>query len=219
MNTYADDLAELIEALDLRDIIIVGHSTGGGEVTRYIGRHGTERVAGAVLLSAIPPLMLKTDANPEGTPLSAFDEIRAGTLGNRSQYFKDLALPFYGYNRPNASRIQGVIDSFWLQCMMGGIKGEYDCIAQFSESDFTEDLRRFDIPTLVAHGDDDQIVPIKAAALKTVKLVKGAQLKVYSGAPHGLATTRADEFNKDLLQFIESVPRRQAPSREGQPLH
>ncbi len=203
MDTYADDLAELIESLDLRDIVIVGHSTGGGEVTRYIGRHGTSRVSRAVLLGAIPPLMLKTDANPGGLPRSVFDEIREGTRNNRAQYFKDLALPFYGYNRTGAQVHEGVIDQFWRICMQGGIKGEYDCIAQFSETDFTEDLKRFDIPTLIAHGDDDQIVPIGAAAMLSSKMVKGSTLKVYPGAPHGLATTMPEVFNADLLAFIE----------------
>jgi non-heme chloroperoxidase len=207
MDTYADDLAELIEALDLRDVVLVGHSTGGGEVARYIGRHGTARVAKAVLLGAVAPLMLKTEANPDGLPIGVFDQIRAGTLNNRSQFFKDLAVPFYGYNRKGTKVSQGVLDAFWLQGMQGGIKGEYDCIKQFSETDFTEDLMRFDVPTLVAHGDDDQIVPIGASALRTAKIVRGATLKIYPGAPHGLATTRADEFNADLLDFIQSGSR------------
>lgn len=204
MDTYADDLAALIEALDLRDIVIVGHSTGGGEVTRYIGRHGTPRVARAVLLSAVPPLMLETDANPAGLPKSVFDEIREGMRRNRSQYFRDLAVPFYGYNRKGAQISQGNIDQFWRLGMQAGMKGAYECVAQFSETDFTEDLGRFDVPTLIAHGDDDQIVPIGAAALLSSKLVKGATLKVYPGAPHGLATTMADEFNADLLAFIQA---------------
>lgn len=204
MDTYADDLAQLIELLGLRDLVLVGHSTGGGEATRYIGRHGTGRVAKVVLLGAIPPLMLKTKANPAGLPIEAFDAIRAGTRMNRSQFFKDLALPFYGYNRKGAKVSQGVIDAFWLQAMQGGIKGEYDCIKQFSETDFTEDLKRFDIPTLIAHGDDDQIVPIAAAALLSAKIVKNATLKVYPGAPHGIATILADQFNADLLAFLEA---------------
>ena len=204
MNTYADDLAELVDKLDLKDIVLVGHSTGGGEVTRYIGRHGTSRVAKLVLLGAVPPLMLKTTANPNGLPIEVFDGLRAATLANRSQLFKDLALPFYGFNRPGAKISQGTIDSFWLQGMMGSIKGEYDCIRQFSETDFTEDLRKVDVPTLIAHGDDDQIVPIGAAANLSSKIVKGSTLKVYPGAPHGLATTRADEFNADLLTFIQA---------------
>jgi non-heme chloroperoxidase len=203
MDTYADDLAQLIETLDLKDIVLVGHSTGGGEVTRYIGRHGTSRVAKAVLLGAVPPLMLKTDANPEGLPIDVFDGIRASTFNDRSQFFMDLTMPFYGYNREGAKVSQGVRDSFWLQGMQAGIKSALDCIKQFSETDFTEDLKKFDIPTLIAHGDDDQIVPIGAAALKSSKLVKGSTLKIYPGAPHGLATTRQDEFNADLLAFIQ----------------
>jgi non-heme chloroperoxidase len=203
MDTYADDLAQLIETLDLKDIVLVGHSTGGGEVTRYIGRHGTSRVAKAVLLGAVPPLMVKTDANPEGLPIDVFDGIRASTFNDRSQFFMDLTMPFYGYNRDGAKVSQGVRDSFWLQGMQAGIKSALDCIKQFSETDFTEDLKKFDIPTLIAHGDDDQIVPIGAAALKSSKLVKGSTLKIYPGAPHGLATTRQDEFNADLLVFIQ----------------
>jgi non-heme chloroperoxidase len=202
MDDYADDLAELIEALDLRDAALVGHSTGGGEVTRYIGRHGTSRVSKAVLLSAVPPLMLKTDANPGGLPIEAFDGIRAAVVADRSQFFWDLTIPFYGYNRPGATESEGVRRSFWLQGMQAGIKGAYDCIAQFSATDFTEDLRRFDVPTLVAHGDDDQIVPIGAAALRTAEIVPGATLKVYPGLPHGLAQTHADLFNADLLAFL-----------------
>lgn len=204
MDTYADDLAELFEALDLKGAVLVGHSTGGGEVTRYIGRHGTSRLSKAVLLGAIPPLMLKTDANPEGLPLDVFDGLRKATYDNRAQFFKDLSLPFYGYNRPGATVSEGVRDSFWLQGMVAGHKSVIDCIKQFSEQDFTEDLKKFDIPTLIAHGDDDQIVPIVASALKSAKLVPGATLKIYPGAPHGLATTRQDEFNADLLAFIQS---------------
>jgi non-heme chloroperoxidase len=204
MDTYADDLAALFEALDLKDAVMVGHSTGGGEVARYIGRHGTKRVSKAVLLGAVPPLMLKTAANPGGLPLDVFDGIRAGTHADRSQFFKDLAVPFYGANRPGAKVSQGLIDSFWLQGMMGGHKGLLDCIKQFSETDFTEDLKKFDIPTLIAHGDDDQIVPIGSAALMSSKIVKNAVLKVYPGAPHGMASTHQDQFNADLLAFIKS---------------
>lgn len=203
LDTYADDLAEVIEKLDLRDLTLVGHSTGGGEVTRYIGRHGTDRVARIVLIGAIPPLMLKTKDNPTGTPLSVFDEIRENTLANRAQYFRDLAIPFYGFNRDGAQPSEGIIQSFWLQGMQAGIKGAYDCIKAFSETDLTEDLKRFDRPTLIVHGDDDQIVPIVAAALKSSKIVKDSVLKVYRGAPHGLATTMADTLNADMLQFIE----------------
>jgi len=203
MDTYADDLAALLEQLNVRDAVMVGHSTGGGEVARYIGRHGTRRVAKAVLLSAVPPLMLKTDKNPQGLPLSVFDEIRANTLKDRSQFFRDLTTPFYGYNRPGAQVSEGVRQEFWRQGMMCGIKGAYDCIKQFSETDFTEDLKKFDVPTLIAHGDDDQIVPIVAAAHISSKLVKGAQLKVYPGLSHGLAQINGDIFNKDLLAFIK----------------
>jgi non-heme chloroperoxidase len=203
MDQYADDLAELLAALDVKDIVMVGHSTGGGEVTRYLGRHGTGRVRKAVLLGAIPPLMLKTPANPGGLPKDVFDGIRKGTADDRSQFFKDLTMPFYGYNRPGAKISEGARDSFWLQGMLGGIKGIYDCIEQFSESDFTEDLKKIDIPVLVAHGDDDQIVPIGAAALESIKLLKHGTLKIYPGAPHGLATTLADQFNADLLAFIK----------------
>ncbi|MES2460580.1 MAG: alpha/beta hydrolase [Armatimonadota bacterium] len=204
MDTYADDLSTLFETLDLKNAVLVGHSTGGGEVARYIGRHGTSRLSLAVLLGAVPPLMLKTESNPGGLPLEVFDGIRSGTFNDRSQFFKDLSLPFYGYNRDGAKISDGVRDSFWLQGMQAGIKSALDCIKQFSETDFTEDLKKFDIPTLIAHGDDDQIVPIGASAMLSSKLVQGATLKIYSGGPHGLATTRQDEFNKDLLAFIES---------------
>ena len=204
MDTYADDLAELIDSLDLNDIILVGHSTGGGEVARYIGRHGTARVAKAVLLGAVPPLMLKTEANPGGTPIEVFDRIRKGTFENRSQFFRDLSMPFYGYNRPGAKVSEGLRDSFWLQGMQAGIKAALDCIRQFSETDFTEDLKRFDVPTLIAHGDDDQIVPIGASALLSAKIVKNSTLKIYPGGSHGLAQTQQEEFNADLLAFIES---------------
>ncbi len=204
MDTYADDLAQLFETLDLKDAILVGHSTGGGEVARYIGRHGTSRLAKAVLLGAVPPLMLKTETNPGGLPLEVFNGLRSATFNNRSQFFQDLAVSFYGYNREGAKVSQGTIDSFWLQGMQAGFKSVLDCIKQFSETDFTEDLKKFDVPTLIAHGDDDQIVPIGAAALLSSKLVKDATLKVYPGAPHGLATIRQDEFNADLLAFIEA---------------
>lgn len=204
MDTYADDLAELTEALKLEKAIHVGHSTGGGEVVRYIGRHGTKRVAKAVLIGAVPPLMLKTPANPEGTPIEAFDQIRAGVVADRSQFFKDLTLPFYGYNRPGAKISEGVRESFWLQGMMAGFPASYFCIKAFSETDLTEDLKKIDVPTLILHGDDDQIVPIQASALKSVKLVKNAQLKIYKEAPHGMCTTHKDKVNADLLEFIQS---------------
>jgi non-heme chloroperoxidase len=202
MNTYADDLAQLIEALDLKNAILVGHSTGGGEVARYIGRHGTKRLSKAVLLSAIPPLMLKTPQNPAGLPRDVFDSLRAGVFHDRAQFFRDIALPFYGFNRPGARISQGLVDSFWLQSMQASIKAAFDDIKQFSETDFTEDLKKFDIPTLIAHGDDDQIVPIGAAALLSSKLVRGSTLKIYKGAPHGLAQSQMEAFNADLLAFI-----------------
>lgn len=217
MDTYADDLADLLETLDLRGVVLVGHSTGGGEVTRYIGRHGTGRIARVVLLGAVPPLMLKTLSNPDGLPMQVFDEIRAGVRTNRSQYFKDLAMAFYGYNREGAEVSQGAIDSFWLQGMLAGIKGAYDCIAAFSETDFTDDLGKFDVPTLIVHGDDDQIVPIGASALRSSKIVKDATLKIYTGAPHGLATTMQDEFNRDLIRFIR--PEAARPSDEQPTVH
>lgn len=202
MDQYADDLAELINELDLRDAILVGHSTGGGEVTRYVGRHGTGRVGKLALIGAVPPLMLKTEANSGGLPLAVFDAIRKGTYDNRSQFFRDLTLPFYGYNREGAQISEGIRESFWLQGMMGGLKGQLDSIRAFSESDFHADLKRFDKPTLVLHGDDDQIVPIGASALETAKLVPHAELKVYQGADHGLTQTHQDRFNADLLAFI-----------------
>ncbi|MEX2300758.1 MAG: alpha/beta hydrolase [Bryobacterales bacterium] len=203
MDTYADDLAELVAALDLKDAIHVGHSTGGGEVARYIGRHGAERVAMAVLISAVPPLMLKTPANPGGLPIDVFDCIRASSLADRSQLYRDLASgPFYGFNRPGAKVYKGLIDSFWLQGMMAGHKGAFDCIKAFSETDFTEDLKKFDVPALILHGDDDQIVPIGAAAMLSSKLVKNAQLKVYKGGPHGICSTQKDDVNADLLAFF-----------------
>jgi non-heme chloroperoxidase len=205
MDTYADDLAALVEVLDLRNAIHVGHSTGGGEVARYIGRHGTKRVAKAVLISAVPPLMLKTPANPGGLPIEAFDKIRAGVLNDRSQFFKELTTPFYGANRPGSKVSQGLRDSFWLQGMMAGHKACYDCIKAFSETDFTEDLKRFDVPTLILHGDYDQIVPIGASAFLSSKLVKGATLKVIAGAPHGMCSTLKDQVNAELLAFFKGA--------------
>ncbi len=207
MDTYAADLAELTEKLDLRDAIHVGHSTGGGEVTRYIGRYGTKRVAKAVLISAVPPLMLKTPANPDGLPMKAFDEIRAGVQHDRPQFFKDLSAPFYGANRPDANVSQGVRDFFWLQGMMAGHKAVYDCIKAFSETDLTEDLKKFDVPTLIMHGTDDQIVPIGASALHSSKIVKGATLKLYEGAPHGMPSTLKDQINADLFSFLKGASR------------
>jgi non-heme chloroperoxidase len=204
MDTYADDLATLINALDLKDATLVGHSTGGGEVARYIGRHGTGRVAKAVLVGAVPPQMVKSDNNPNGLPMSVFDGIRSAVLADRSQFFKDLTTPFYGYNRDGAKPSQGVRDTFWAQGMQCGIKNAYDCIKQFSETDFTEDLKKIDVPTLFVHGSDDQIVPIDAAAKAAVKLVKNGTLKIYEGAPHGLPTTHKDKLNADLLEFLKS---------------
>ncbi|MGD1212069.1 MAG: alpha/beta hydrolase [Candidatus Acidiferrales bacterium] len=205
MNTYADDLAALVEALDLKDAVHVGHSTGGGEVARYIGRHGTKRVAKAVLIGSVPPLMLKTAANPGGLPIEAFDQIRAGVLADRSQFWKDLSAPFYGANRPGAKVSQGLRDSFWLQGMLAGHKAVYDCIKAFSETDFTEDLKKFDVPTLILHGDDDQIVPIGASSLLSAKIVKGATLKVIPGAPHGMCSTLKDHINAELLAFLKGA--------------
>jgi non-heme chloroperoxidase len=202
-DTYADDIAELTTNLNLKDVIYVGHSIGGGDVARYLGRHGTKRAAKAVLLGAVPPLMLRTDANPNGLPMSAFDGIRSGVTADRSQFFKELAIPFYGYNRPGAKISDGVRDSFWLQGMMAGQKNLFDEIRAFSETDFTEDLRKIDVPTLIAHGDDDQLVPIIASTMLSSKIVKGSTLKIYAGAPHGLNTTHADQFNADLLAFIK----------------
>ena len=204
MDHYADDLAALIETLDLHDAVLVGHSTGGGEVARYIGRHGTARLARAVLVGAVPPLMLKTAANPGGLPIEAFDQIRAGVTTDRSQYYKDLSAPFYGANRPGSKVSQGIRDMFWLWSMQVGLKGALDCIKAFSETDMTEDLKKFDIPTLIIHGDDDQIVPIGDSALLSSKIVKGATLKVYPGAPHGLMSTHKEQFNADLLSFLRS---------------
>jgi non-heme chloroperoxidase len=204
MDTYADDLATLIETLDLKQATLVGHSTGGGEVARYIGRHGSNRVAKAVLVGAVPPQMVKSPTNPDGLPMSVFDGIRSAVLADRSQFFKDLTLPFYGYNRPDAKVSEGVRNTFWLQGMQCGIKNAYDCIKQFSETDFTEDLKKIDVPTLIVHGSDDQIVPIDTAGKASAKIVKNAKLLVYEGAPHGLPTTHKDRLNADLLAFLKS---------------
>ena len=204
MDTYADDLAELTAKLDLKDAVHVGHSTGGGEVARYIGRHGTKRVAKAVLISSVPPLMLKTAANPGGTPIEAFDQIRAAVQADRSQFWRDLSAPFYGANRPGAKVSQGLRDSFWLQGMMAGHKAVYDCVNAFSETDFTEDLKKIDVPTLILHGDDDQIVPYADASVLSAKLVKGSILKIIPGAPHGMCSTLKDRINSELLSFIQA---------------
>ena len=204
MDTYSDDLATLFETLDLKNAVMVGHSTGGGEVARYLGRHGCRRVTKAVLIGAVPPLMLKTEKNPGGLPVSVFDGIRAGVAGDRSQFYKDLTLPFYGYNRPGAKISEGIRERWWLQGMMGGVKAHYDCIKAFSETDFTEDLKKIDIPVLVMHGDDDQIVPIGAAGLMSAKILKTATLKVYPGAPHGMCTTMPDVVNADVLAFLKA---------------
>jgi non-heme chloroperoxidase len=204
MNGYADDLAAVIEALDLRGAMLVGHSTGGGEVARYIGRHGTERVAKAALISAVPPIMVKSDANPEGLPIEAFDGLRSGLTKDRSQFYKDLAIQFYGANRAGAQVSQGVLDQFWLWSMQSGIKNAYESIKAFSETDFTDDLKAMDVPTLVLHGEDDQIVPVKDSAHKSARLVKDAQEIYYPGAPHGLTATHQDQFNADLLAFLRS---------------
>jgi non-heme chloroperoxidase len=203
LDTYADDLSALMEALDLRDAVMIGHSTGGGEVARYLGRYGTKRVTKAVLVSAIPPLMLKTAANPGGLPIEVFDGIRAGLVADRSQYYQELAAPFYGANRPGSKVSQGVKDAFWMWSMQAGIAGAYQCIKAFSETDLTEDIKKIDIPTLLLHGDDDQIVPIADSALLSSKLIRKATLKVYPGAPHGLMATHRDQFNSDLLAFIQ----------------
>jgi non-heme chloroperoxidase len=203
MDTYADDLAAVFEALDLRDAVVVGHSTGGGEVARYIGRHGTSRLSKAVLVGAITPVMLKSASNPNGTPIETFDGIRKGVATDRSQFYKDLSVLFYGANRPGAQVSQGLRDFFWLQCMQGSLKAEYDCIKQFSEQDFHEDLKKFNIPTLIVHGDDDQIVPIAASAMLSAKIIKNAKLKVYPGGSHGLTSVQKDQYNADLLAFIK----------------
>ncbi len=204
MDTYADDLSSLMEKLDLKNTVLIGFSTGGGEVARYIGRHGTARVAKAVLVSAVPPLMVKTPNHPRGLPIGIFDDMRAGSLADRSQLYRDIASgPFFGFNRPGAKISQGVIDAFWMQGMMGGHKNTYDCIKAFSETDFTEDLKKIDVPTLVIHGDDDQIVPIDAAGRASAKILKNARLIVYPGAPHGITDTHKDQLNEDLLEFIQ----------------
>jgi non-heme chloroperoxidase len=202
MDTYADDLAELVQALDLRGAIHIGHSTGGGEVARYIGRHGTSRVTKAVLIDAVPPLLAKTPANPNGIPMEELDKLRAAVAGDRSQFFRDWSAQFYGFNRPGAKVSEGLRESFWLQCVQCGLKAEYDCIKAFSETDFTTDLARFDVPTLIIHGDDDQVVPIAISAMRSSKMIKGAKLEVYKGAPHGLPSTHKDRVNKDLLAFL-----------------
>jgi non-heme chloroperoxidase len=204
MNGYADDLAALIEALDLRDVTLVGHSTGGGEVTRYIARHGSQRVAKVVLVAAVPPIMLKTPANPEGLPMEVFDGLRAGLVKDRSQFYKDLAMPFYGANRPGATVSQGTLEQFWLWSMQAGLKNAYESIKAFSETDFTEDLKKIDVPALVLHGEDDQIVPVKDSAVKSARLIKGAKEIYYPGAPHGLTATHQDQVNADLLAFLRS---------------
>jgi len=206
MNGYADDLAALIEALDLHDVTLVGHSTGGGEVARYIGRHGTARVAKAVLISAVPPIMLKTAANPEGLPIEVFDGIRAGLAKDRSQFYKELAIQFYGANRPGAQVSQGLLDQFWTWSMQSGLLNAYECVKAFSETDFTEDLKKFDVPTLVLHGEDDQIVPVKDSAMKSARLIKGAKDIYYPGAPHGITATHQDQVNAELLAFLRSSP-------------
>jgi non-heme chloroperoxidase len=207
MNGYADDLAAVIDALDLKDVTLVGHSTGGGEVVRYITRHGTKRVVRAVLIAAVPPLMLKTPANPEGLPMEVFDAIRAGVAGDRSQYYKELAVQFYGANRPGAKVSQGILDQFWLWSMQSGLKNSYESIKAFSETDFTEELQKIDVPTLVMHGEDDQIVPVKDSAKKSARLIKGAKEIYYPGAPHGLTATLQDQVNRDLLAFLKTAAR------------
>jgi non-heme chloroperoxidase len=204
MDTYADDLAAVIDSLDLQGVTLVGHSTGGGEIAHYVGRHGTSRVAKMVLIGAVPPIMAKTESNPGGLPLSVFDDIRSAVASNRSQFYKDLAMPFYGLNRPDAKMNQGWIDEFWREGMLGSVKGQYECIKQFSEVDYTEDLKKIDVPTLVLHGDDDQIVPIDAAGRMSAKIVKNAVLKVYPGSSHGMCTVDADKVNADLLAFLQS---------------
>ena len=202
MNGYADDLAAIIEALDLQNATLIGHSTGGGEVTRYIGRHGSKRVAKVVLIAAVPPIMLKTPANPEGLPMEVFDGLRAGLVKDRSQFYRDLAIQFYGANRPGAKVSQGILDQFWLWSMQAGLKNAYESIKAFSETDFTEDLKKIDVPALVLHGEDDQIVPVKDSAKKSAKLIKGAKEIYYPGAPHGITATHQDQVNSDLLEFL-----------------
>ena len=204
MNGYADDLAAIIEALDLQNATLIGHSTGGGEVTRYIGRHGSKRVAKVVLIAAVPPIMLKTPANPEGLPMEVFDGLRAGLVKDRSQFYRDLAIQFYGANRPGANVSQGTLDQFWLWSMQAGLKNAYESIKAFSETDFTEDLKKIDVPALVLHGEDDQIVPVKDSAKKSAKLIKGAKEIYYPGAPHGITATHQDQVNSDLLEFLRS---------------
>ena len=212
MDTYADDLAELLEALELRSVTMVGHSTGGGEVTRYIGRHGTERVAGAVLIGAVPPVLIKSASNPDGIPLDVFDGLRTSLASDRSQFYRDFALLFYGANRPGAQVSQGTLDQFWLWCMQVGLKAVYECVKAFSETDFTKDLARFDVPTLVMHGEEDQIVPIAISGKRSVRLIKGARQLFYPGLPHGLTATHADQVNRDLLAFLTGKPVGAAPS-------
>jgi non-heme chloroperoxidase len=213
MDCYADDLHELFKALSLRDVTMVGHSTGGGEVARYIGRHGTARVARAVLVSAVPPVMVRKESNPGGLPIEVFDGIRKGVAEDRAQYFREFAVPFFGINRTGATVSQGILDAFWNQCMRGGLKNEFECIKAFSETDFSDDLKRFDIPTLIIHGDDDQIVPIGSSAHLSSKLVSGAQLNIYEGAPHAVPVTHRDRLNADLLAFLRSVAAAAKPSQ------
>jgi len=205
MNGYADDLAAVIDALDLKDVTLVGHSTGGGEVTRYIGRHGTKRVAAAVLIAAVPPIMVKSDSNPDGVPIELFDGLRSSVAKDRSQFWKDFAIMFFGANRPGAKVSQGMLDQFWLWSMQVGLKNVYDSIKAFSETDFHEDLKKFDMPTLLMHGEDDQIVPINISGKRSAKLIKGAQELFYPGLPHGLTATHANQVNADLLKFVKSV--------------
>jgi non-heme chloroperoxidase len=215
MNTYADDLFALVKELELDNVIHVGHSTGGGEVARYIGRHGTERVAKAVLVGAVPPGMLKTEKNPGGVPLEEFDKIRTGVKTDRSQYWKDLSYPFYGANRPGSTVSQGVHDAFWMMSMQAGFPAAFDCIKAFSETDFTEDLKKFDVPTLIIHGEDDQIVPINVGGGRSSKMIEGAEFKIYKGAPHGLMTTHKEQFNTDLLQFAHQRAESTMSARVG----
>ncbi|HEX5437797.1 MAG TPA: alpha/beta hydrolase [Gemmatimonadaceae bacterium] len=217
MDTYADDLAALVDALDLRNVVHIGHSTGGGEVVRYIGRHGTERVAKAVLVDAVPPFLLKTADNPEGLPLELFDQIRASLTADRSQFYKDFSAPFYGANRPGSKVSQGVRDQFWRLSMQAGLAGAYQCVKAFSATDFREDLKKIDVPTLVIHGDGDQIVPIAVGGMRTAKMIKGAVLKVYKGAPHGLMSTHQEQFNADLLEFIGQPSQTTRPSPRARP--